>query len=144
MPGYPSEALAAAAYDHVCIWQALRTAQAAQQDTLSPLQLQAAIQGLTLTLNHPVEKYTGDAALLAKLSRCSRQQLQDHLQPFHFSQWAPWAAPAGSGNVVQVRRDNTTRYVGVSHISNSKKMSAAITGALLAHLLAHFAGLSCW
>lgn len=138
--GYQSEALTAAAHDHARIWWALRqqqpegpgtAAQAASQD-----QVQAAVLGLQGELNFPPVKFSSDAALLALLSGATRQQLEEHLQPFRLQQWEAAAGSAGQqqrqagvGSAAPLRRDNTTRFVGVARITGSVKLQAAITGA---------------
>lgn len=146
--GYKSAALAAAAHDHVRLWQALqRAAQNAPEGAPRPSasQLVAQVEADVAALNFPVEAYTAEPALLIKLSACDQQKLEEHLQPHILEGWAPEEGgsseegydaedaeqPAGGNGVASaaaLRRDNTTKFVGVSRVTGSNRLSAGITG----------------
>lgn len=84
--GFRQAALAAAAHDHARVWLALR--QAALSRNAPFEQLAAAVATVPAEeLNFPPGEYLEDEALLVLLAACSRQQLEDHLEPQRLTKW---------------------------------------------------------
>lgn len=87
-------------------------------------------------LNFPVSKYTADVPLLPKLAQANIADLEEHLAPHRLAQWerdstGGSAAAAGDGQLVSAaarRRDNTSKFTGVSRNSGGSGFEAAITG----------------
>jgi hypothetical protein len=110
--GYSSEALAAAAYDHARIWQALQQ----DKEGADMERQRAAVQRLNGELNHGLQRYVADTRLLGKLGGCTRAQLHEQLQPRVLPGWAPWLdTPAV-----------TTRFLGVKRTQGSAQLSAML------------------
>jgi hypothetical protein len=119
--GYSSEALAAAAYDHARIWQALQQ----DKEGADMERQRAAVQRLNGELNHGLQRYVADTRLLGKLGGCTRAQLHEQLQPRVLPGWAPWLdTPAV-----------TTRFLGVKRTQGSAQLSAMLHGGCLVPLL---------
>lgn len=141
IPGYRTAALAATAHDHARLWLALRTAPGGGHPAAPLPELAAVVTALPPSeLNFPASKYLADAAVLPKLADCGRQQLEAHLHPHALALWDAATGGACSqgedGAVVdQLRIDNRTGFHGVSRVTGSMRLSAAINGVCV-HLAA--------